>query len=553
VTKLIIKKLITKNFKRFKEFCFTFNDDINIFVGDNAAGKSSILEAIEIATNCTHRGKSLSIESVLELFNTSAAIAYLAGDLKYTSLPEIVIEVFLDGVPDYRGTNNSLGEDAEGIAFKISFDLDLLDKYEELTKKPGSVLSIPVEFFKIEWFDFSWNPIKAIARKTKAILIDPSRLHPTFGKNQYITSLLSSMLTKDQLAHLKLDFRQLKNTFDGQEHVRLINEGLEADKTISDDELKIVADFTNGRGIEASLQLAVNEVSFPHIGKGEQNQIQIKLAIQNKAKSVDFLLLEEPENHLSHMNLTKLVNYVESNRNGLQVFISTHSSYVLNKLSIAKLCLVGENFFRLKDIDPDIAKKMQRLPGYDTLRAVLANNVILVEGPSDELILKKYYLSKHNKLPEEDGIDIIVVRGIGFATYLEIVKEIGSQIHVAKDNDGDHKKNIETYQQPYNSYSGIKFFSPTDNSINSLEPALIAEHAGDGASLDSFSKLILSTKTYNIYEKLSDLPAKVKYLKEWFAGETGNGTKKVDSAMRIFNSNVAISYPRHLVGIFDFA
>jgi putative ATP-dependent endonuclease of OLD family len=552
-TKMIIKKLIAKNFKKFGVRTFQFNDDINILVGDNAAGKSSILEAIEIATNCTYRGKTLTHEMALELFSTSASQTYLASDLKYTSLPEVVIEVFLDGVPEYRGANNSLGEDAQGITFKISFDMDLREKYEELAKKLGNVLSIPIEFFKIEWFDFGWNSIKAIARKTKSVLIDPSRLHPTFGKNQYITSILGSMLTKDQLAHLKLDFRQLKNIFDEQEHVQLINNGLEADKTISNDALKIVGDFTSGRGIEASLQLAVNEVSFPHVGKGEQNQIQIKLAMQNKAKSVDFLLLEEPENHLSHMNLTKLIKYVEDNRNDLQVFISTHSSYVLNKLSITKLCLVGKDYMRLKDVDPQIAKKMQRLPGYDTLRAVLASKVILVEGPSDELVLKKYYLSKHDKLPEEDGIEIIVVRGIGFATYLEIAKEIGIRVHVAKDNDGDYKKNIEEYQQSYKAHNAIKFFSPTENSINSLEPALIAEHANDVKTLDSFSKLILSPQTYNVYEKMEDLAAKVKFLREWFAGETGSGTKKVDSAMRIFNSSAAISYPNYLVGAFNFA
>ena len=49
---MIIKKLITKNFKKFGNKVFEFNDDVNILVGDNAMGKSSILEAIELVTNC---------------------------------------------------------------------------------------------------------------------------------------------------------------------------------------------------------------------------------------------------------------------------------------------------------------------------------------------------------------------------------------------------------------------------------------------------------------------------------------------------------------------
>lgn len=549
---MIIKKLITKNYKKFGDRTFEFNDDVNILVGDNAMGKSSILEAIELATNCCFRGKALTLETALELMNAKAAAVYLAGDLKHTTLPDVVIELFVDGIPEYRGTHNSHNDDTQGITLKIAFDQDLLAKYDELVKDPKNVRTVPIEFFKIEWHDFAGNQIKSLTRKTKSLLIDPSRLHPTSGKNQYITGLLAAALTKDELAHLNLDFRQLKNVFDEQQHVTLINKSLDADKSITNGTLKITADIAASRGIEASLQLAIDDVAFPLVGKGEQNQVQIKLAIQNKAKAVNFILLEEPENHLSHMNLTRLIKYIEEHRNGSHVFISTHSSYVLNKLSIAKLCLVGADYIRLKDIDPEVAVKIKRLPGYDTLRAVLADKIILVEGPSDELILKKLYLSKHGKLPEEDGIEILVVRGLGFETYLEIVKEIGIHTHVLKDNDGDYKANIEAYQDKYKAYPNIKFLSPEDNNLNSLEPALIAEHGKSIAALDVFAKLILSKKTYNLYEKEPDLVAKTAYLRNWFGGEIGNGKKKVDSAMRIFDSDEAINYPAYLAGAFDF-
>lgn len=549
---MIIKKLITKNYKKFGDRTFEFNDDVNIMVGDNAMGKSSILEAIELATNCCFRGKALTLETALELMNAKAAAAYLAGDLQHTTLPDVVIELFVDGIPEYRGINNSLTENAEGITLKIAFDPDLLDKYDDLVKNPKNVRTVPIEFFKIEWHNFAGKEIKSLTRKAKSLLIDPSRLHPTYGKNQYITSLLAAALTKEELAHLNLDFRQLKNVFDEQQHVTLINKSLATDKSITSGTLKITTDIAASRGIEASLQMAIDDVVFPLVGKGEQSQIQIKLAIQNKAKVVNFILLEEPENHLSHMNLTRLIKYIEEHRDGLQVFISTHSSYVLNKLSIAKLCLVGADYIRLKDIAPAVADKIKRLPGYDTLRAVLANKVILVEGPSDELILKKLYLSKHAKLPEEDGIEVLVVRGLGFETYLEIVKEIGIHAHVLKDNDGDYQANVEAYQDKYKAYPNIKFISPKDNNLNSLEPALIAEHGKSVAVLDAFAKLILSKQTYNLYEKEPDLVAKTVYLRNWFGGETGNGKKKVDSAMRIFDSDEAINYPAYLAGAFDF-
>ncbi len=66
---MIVKKLILENFKRYRNQSFEFNDDINIIVGDNESGKSSLLEALEICLNFTYRGRSLNAELMIDLFN----------------------------------------------------------------------------------------------------------------------------------------------------------------------------------------------------------------------------------------------------------------------------------------------------------------------------------------------------------------------------------------------------------------------------------------------------------------------------------------------------
>ena len=43
----IISKIRLINFKRFRDYTITPNERINILVGDNEVGKSSILEAID--------------------------------------------------------------------------------------------------------------------------------------------------------------------------------------------------------------------------------------------------------------------------------------------------------------------------------------------------------------------------------------------------------------------------------------------------------------------------------------------------------------------------
>lgn len=47
----IIKKIRLINFKRFKDYVIEPNKRINVFIGDNEAGKSSILEAIALVSN----------------------------------------------------------------------------------------------------------------------------------------------------------------------------------------------------------------------------------------------------------------------------------------------------------------------------------------------------------------------------------------------------------------------------------------------------------------------------------------------------------------------
>ena len=184
------------------------------------------------------------------------------------------------------------------------------------------------------------------------------------------------------------------------------------------------------------------------------------------------------------------------------------------------------------------------------MRVVLSKRVILVEGPSDELVLKKIYLNEFDKLPEEDGIDIIVVRGIGFKNFLNIAQYLGNAVHVVKDNDGDWKNNIEDWKAPYDGFEFIKVFSPELARENSLEPAFIYANSDSQVKLDAYAKVVLSQQTYSNYDN-GDLAARQAFLTNWFSGE-GTGGKKVDSAMRFFETNDEFVAPDYLIEALKF-
>lgn len=89
-----IKKIILHNFKRFVHLEVETSDDMNIFVGDNESGKSSILQAIDL----TARGSRFRVEELgLErLFNANTISEFMEEDRNMLNLPEMYVELYIN-------------------------------------------------------------------------------------------------------------------------------------------------------------------------------------------------------------------------------------------------------------------------------------------------------------------------------------------------------------------------------------------------------------------------------------------------------------------------
>ena len=110
-----ILKAKIKNFKKFREYEVQFDPKRNILIGDNEAGKSSILTAIELVLSGSRsKVESLGIEALL---NASVVSEFLAGEKSIDSLPRLHVELFLNEAdnPDLNGRNNSDGVYSDGL------------------------------------------------------------------------------------------------------------------------------------------------------------------------------------------------------------------------------------------------------------------------------------------------------------------------------------------------------------------------------------------------------------------------------------------------------
>jgi len=73
-----IEKIKIINFKCFKgEFVLNLNEKINIIVGNNESGKSTILEAIHLVLSGLFNGKYIKNELTQYLFNNEVVTEYI--------------------------------------------------------------------------------------------------------------------------------------------------------------------------------------------------------------------------------------------------------------------------------------------------------------------------------------------------------------------------------------------------------------------------------------------------------------------------------------------
>lgn len=540
---MYVKKIHIENFKKFKgPFDLELNEDLNIIVGNNEAGKSTIIEAIFLALTGMFRGKYLRNELSQYLFNKDIVKDYIssvkAGNAQKP--PKVLIEVYFGGEDApalFNGSHNSENSNDCGVRFEIEFNEKYNDEYNSIIENSIDLKSLPIEYYDIVWTSFAWDNITSRSIPLKVALIDSESGKLPNGSDIYISRIVKDSLETDDIVKITQAFRSLQDDFSDNPSVSDINKNLKNTSEITNKEIEISVDMSSRNAWESFLMTYLDDIPFTYIGKGEQAIIKTNLALGNKkASTAGVVLVEEPENHLSHAKMNELISYIRKHCSGKQEIISTHSSFVANKLGLSKLLLLnGSNVLKLSELSETTEAYFESLPGYNTLRLILCKKAILVEGPSDELVVQRAYRDKHEKLPIENSIDVISAYNLYFLRFLEIADKLALNVCVVTDNDGD----VSALQNKYAAYLNrpnikICFDSNVDSfpteiegkpyNCNTLEPKLLKSN-----SLQVFNGVLSKS-----FSKDEDL---LKYMK----------SNKTDCALAIFKSETKINYPQYIL------
>lgn len=547
----MIEYIYIKNFKCFGDvFELKLKNGPNIIVGDNEQGKSTILEAIHLVLTGFFRGKLIKNNLNQFIFNQHIVNEYLASIKEGNPLPapEILIEVYFEenSFPETEGDDfmfNTEKGKAEGIYIKIALSDLFREEYElfikEAMESNEDIHGLPIEYYEVTWRNFARKSMTGRSVPVRSALIDVGFSKFQNGSDMYISRIIRDILEPNELVGISQAFRKTNESFANDESMIEVNNKLTSLNSFSEKKVSLSVDSGLKSTWQGNLITKIDDTPFDYIGKGEQAIIKTELSLSSKiAEKASVILLEEPECHISHTKLNKLLSKINEKNENKQFIVTTHSSFVSNKLGIDNLILIDNlRTTTFSDLSLTTESFFKKVAGYDTLRMILCKKALLVEGDSDELVVQKAYIDKYGKLPIEDEIEIISV-GTSFLRFLEIAEKTDSAVSVITDNDG----NIEGIERKYQDYleenqkdnisicydtteySGKLVIGSQPYNYNTLEPLIL-----NANSLEKLNNIFGTN-----YQHEDDLRI---YMKK----------NKTECALKIFETSEKIDYPEYIM------
>ena len=192
----------------------------------------------------------------------------------------------------------------------------------------------------------------------------------------------------------------------------------------------------------------------------------------------------------------------------------------------------------MRDLSEDTSRFFMKAPGYKTLRVLLCDTAILVEGDADELVVQRAYMdASDGKLPIQDGVDVISV-GTSFLRFLEVAEVINKRVIAMTDNDG----NIGALEKKYQGYKHVTLAQEDEMQVVSYAKRLLKKGSMEGINYNTLEAEMYESVGAEMLSRIlgkefKDRDSALKYME-------GN---KTEVALKIFDSVETLSYTEYIM------
>jgi putative ATP-dependent endonuclease of the OLD family len=426
--------------------------------------------------------------------------------------------------------HNSRQDKLPGVRMHIFPSPEYGEEFADYMKTDGRPDILPTEWYTVEWRNFCDEKLTRRPKHLGVAVVDSRTIRSSAGVDYHTREMLADFIEPKERAAVAVAHRSARHVISTETLLPVNRRIAEKSQTLHDKPIGLHMDQSANASWEISIVPQVADVPFVMAGQGQQAAIKVALAMSRSAETTAYALIEEPENHLSHTSLTKLVSRIEKLAGSRQIFLATHSSFVLNRLGLDKLVLLHRGtkatFGTLPD---DTVKYFKRLSGYDTMRLVLAEKAVLVEGPSDEMIFEKAFRAKHDgNLPIELGVDVVSMAGVSLRRGLQLCAALQRQVAAIRDNDG---KPPDHWRMPLEEW---------------LEEGVREVFIGDPADGRTLEPQLLKLNDETTLRTLFGITDEDKETSEWMSSH------KTDWALKLDESELVVEYPQYLKDAIDF-
>lgn len=360
--KKMIKEIKLKNHKGIQEITLSNLEHINIISGKNNSGKSSVLEAIMFNNINRNLGRTIckdDIKSLIENFKS------FANSYSHPS-PAILKQWFNQFIPSQINTTIYEHDIEQQVIFYTNNLSDFMgQKYNKIEGFGSLLRNFLAEHHK------SFKPFLIPPKRALEDEIDINTNAVPLPKGDNLLNLLFYLKNQDPHSKESVTYKSIYDNF------AIITSGHYFNIVpVKDNKISLV--FTTNPS-ESSWIKAINS------GLGLREILAIISFII--AYDYNFIMIEEPENHIHPDMQRKLISFIKSKKEQ-QFLLATHSNIFLDPSFADK---IYRTFFTSKVEIVDNTNRASLLSdlGYSVADNLVSDLIVLTEGPTDRPVIEE--------------------------------------------------------------------------------------------------------------------------------------------------------------------